>query len=267
MSVETTLVTTKSAGDRAVERVLVILEALTDNLTGVSITELATQLEISKAQVHRVLTSMVARGYVSQDPLSERYKLTSRLMGMALKHVQRLDIYEIVLPILRALTQETAEMSQLSAVQNERVILVAKVESGRRVAVVNYLGQEEPLHVSGVGKVWLASLPEDDALRILVERGMPRFTERTITSLTEMQSELRTIRAQGYAVNDCEADDDVVAVAAPVYANGPGRQVIGMVATSAVRTRPIHQDPRVIAQTIAAANEISQVWPFANLNP
>jgi hypothetical protein len=40
-----------------------------------------------------------------------------------------------------------------------------------------------------------------------------------------------------------------------------------MVATSAVRTRPIHQDPRVIARTIAAANEISQVWPFANLNP
>src|SRR4051794_37759818 len=204
MSVETPSVNATVAGDRAGERGLLILEALTDDLTGISVTELATRLEISKAQVHRVLTSMVTRGYVSQDPLSERYKLTSRLMGMALKHVQRLDIYEIVLPILRALTRDTGEMSQLSAVQNERVIMVAKVESGRRVAVVNYLGQEEPLHASGVGKVWLASLPEDDALRILVERGMSRFTDRTITSLTEMQVELRKIREQGYAVNDCE---------------------------------------------------------------
>jgi IclR family acetate operon transcriptional repressor len=258
---------TAMAGDSAVDRVLLILEALTESRVGVSVTELASELEISKAQVHRTLTSMVARGYVAQDPLTERYKSTARLMGMALKHVQRLDIYEIVLPILRKLTQETRQMSQLTTIQDERLILVAKLESDRRVTVVNYLGQEESPHAMAVGKAWLAHIPEDQALRILVERGMPRYTERTITSLVEFQAEMHKIRAQGYAVNDREADEDVVAVAAPVFANGGRTHVIGAVAVAAPRFEPIHTDQRVIQLTIAAADEVSQVWPFANLNP
>src|SRR4051812_25607776 len=59
------------AGDSAVDRVLLTLEALTDNRDGVSVTELAALLEISKAQMHRTLTTMAARGYVAQDPLTE----------------------------------------------------------------------------------------------------------------------------------------------------------------------------------------------------
>jgi IclR family acetate operon transcriptional repressor len=134
---------------------------------------------------------------------------------------------------------------------------------------VNYLGQEEGIHAhaTAVGKSWLAYLPEDEALRILVSHGLPRYTERTITSLTAMQAELRQVREQGYAINDCEFDDDLVAIGAPVFLNGRRKQVIGAVAVSAPRTRPIHLDPRAIELTKAAAEEISHVWPFANLNP
>jgi len=255
------------SGIAAVQRAMAMIDAISRAPHGLTVTELSETLRINKGLVHRVLASLTADGYVYKDELTQRYRLTSKLLGLAFRYVRSLEMYDLVQPILRRLAHDTGELAELNWLHRGRLVLVAKAESPRRVKVVDYFGEELVLHASAGGKAWLANLPEDEALRILVERGTPKLGEHTITDLTALQREFRKIREQGYAINDQETGDEVVAVAAPVWINHPKRQVVGAVSVVSPAYRAIHRDQRVIELTIAAANEIGEVWPMVGLEP
>jgi IclR family acetate operon transcriptional repressor len=244
---------------------MLIIEMLSRAPHGLTVTDLSTELGINKGLVHRILTSLVGTGYVYKDDLTQHYRLSTKLLGMAFRHVRSVEIYDLVLPILRRLSDDSQELAELNWLQNGRLVLVAKAESPRRVKVVDYFGEELVLHATAGGKVWLANLPEDEALRILVQHGTPKLGDHTKTDLSELLSDFRTIREQGYAVNDQESADEVVAIAAPVWLNGPKRQVVGAVSVVSPAYREIHKNPEIVALTVAAANEIANIWPFVGL--
>ena len=252
-------------GVTAVERAMLIIELLSRSPHGATVTDLSRALGTNKGVVHRILASLGTNGYVSKDDRTQHYRLTSKLLGLAFRHVRSMEMYDLIQPILRRLAQESGELAELNWVQHGRLVLVAKAESPRRVKVVDYFGEELILHATAGGKAWLPNLPEEEALRILLERGTPKLGEHTITDLTELQREFRKIREQGYAVNDQESADEVVAVAAPVWVNSPKRQVVGAVSVVSPAYRAVHRNPRIIELTIAAANEIGDVWPFVGL--
>lgn len=253
-------------GLSAVERSMAIIEALSGASQGLPVTELSKRLGINKALVHRILTSLGAGGYVYKDEVSQNYRLTTKLMSLAFRHTRMMDIYDLLLPILRRLASETGHLAELNWIQQERMILVAKADSPSRVRAIDYLGEEQYVHTTACGKVWLASMPEDDALRILVERGMPQVTPHTITDMTAFLDELRSVRQQGYAVNLAEDNDEIIAVAAPVIIpRGPGI-ASGAVSVVAPAFHRIHEDERIINLTIQAANEIGSIWPFVTID-
>ncbi len=87
-------------------------------------------------------------------------------------------------------------------------------------------------HALAMGKVALALLPPDAVARY-VERGLKRFQPGTITSAAALAAELETVRANGYAVDREEFDEDFCCVAAPVLA-GHGRlaAILGLSAST-----------------------------------
>ncbi len=230
-------------------------------------TDLAVALEIGPAQAYRTVASLAVVGFVHKDELTERYRLTTRFLTLAFRHLRVLDTYDLILPPLRRLATETGELTELNWVEQDRIVMIAKAESPRRVKVVTRFGEAEALHATAAGKVWLASLEEDDALERVIRRGMPAFTDRTITSPVEFLEELRRVRAQGYAVNDRELDDELVVIAAPIRLSSDRNRVIGAVNVASPWIRPVHQRPGVIAATKAVADEIAGFWPFAQLDP
>jgi IclR family acetate operon transcriptional repressor len=242
-----------------------VIEMLSNAPQGLTVTDLGSELGINKGLVHRILASLGGTGYVYKDELTQHYRLSSKLLGLAFRHVRSVDIYDLVLPILRKLSDESQELAELNWLQNGRLVLVAKAESPRRVKVIDYFGEELVLHATAGGKVWLANLPEDEALRILVERGTPKLGDHTKTDLAELLDDFRKIRKQGYAINDQESADEVAAIAAPVWLNAPTRQVVGAVSVVSPAYREIHLNPDIVAKTIAAANEIASIWPFVGL--
>ncbi|MCO5176724.1 MAG: IclR family transcriptional regulator [Thermomicrobiales bacterium] len=244
---------------------MAIIEMLSGSPQGCTVTDISTEMGINKGLIHRILTSLSAHGYIYKDELTQHYRLSTRLLGLAFRHVRSMEMYDLVLPILRRLSDSSQELAELNWLQNGRLVLVAKAESPRRVKVVDYFGEDLVLHATAGGKVWLANLPEDEALRVLVERGTPKLGDHTITDLAQLQDEFRLIRERGYAINDQESADEVVAVAAPVWISGPKRQVIGAVSVVSPAYRNIHHNPEIIEQTIAAANEIGEIWPFVGL--
>lgn len=250
----------------AVERSMRLLELLTERPEGLTISELGDAIQVNKGLAHRIMGTHVSLGYVYKDQFSQRYHLSTQLLSMAFRHIRILGMYDVVLPILKRLANESRELAELNWAQNSRLVLVAKAESPRRVRVIDHFGEELAVHATAGGKVWLAHLPEDEAIRILVETGMPAHGENTITSISELQGEFEFIRSQGYAINDQESGDEVVAIGAPVWVYMPEPQVAGTVSIVSPAFRKVHEDPSMIQMTINAASEISSIWPFASLD-
>ncbi len=101
----------------AVDRALVLLEARADAPDGLTVSGLSARLRINKGLTHRILSSLVGRDYVVKDERTQHYRLTIRLIGLAFRHLRVLDVYDVILPILRRLAQETGELAELNRVE------------------------------------------------------------------------------------------------------------------------------------------------------
>jgi IclR family acetate operon transcriptional repressor len=254
-----------SNGLSAVDRALIILEALADAPQGLTVTDLSDLLHINKGLTHRILASLVQREYVFKDEITQRYRISIRLLGLAFRHLRVLDVYDVLLPILRRLARETGELAELNWVEQGRMVTVAKADSPSQLRVVSLLGEEQALHASAAGKLYLASLSTEDALRRAIVQGLTEYTPHTIVTLEGLSAELERVREQGFATNVRETSPHVLAVAAPIRAQSDDGRVVGSVGVVAPDFHEIHRDPVVIEQTKRAADEISHAWPLVHL--
>jgi IclR family acetate operon transcriptional repressor len=254
-----------SNGLSAVDRALIILEALADAPQGLTVTDLSDRLRINKGLTHRILASLVHREYVFKDEGTQHYRISIRLLGLAFRHLRVLDVYDVLLPILRRLARETGELAELNWVEQGRMVTVAKADSPSQLRVVSLLGEEQALHASAAGKLYLASLPTEDALRRAIAQGLSQYTPQTIVTLEGLSAEMERVRTQGYAANVRETSPHVLAVAAPIRALADDGRVVGSVGVVAPDFHEIHLDPAVIEQTRRAADEISLAWPLVHL--
>lgn len=252
-------------GISAIDRALIVLEALADAPQGLTVTDLSATLQINKGLTHRILSSLAYREYVYKDEETQRYRISIRLLGLAFRHLRVLDVYDVLLPILRRLAQETGELAELNWVEQGRMVTVAKADSPRQLRVVSYLGQEQALHATASGKVYLAGLPEELALQRAIANGLTEFTSSTITGIEALKLELAIVRELGYATNVQESSLHVLAVAAPIRALADDGRVVGSVGVVAPDFHEIHLESEVIERTIRAADEISRAWPLVHL--
>ncbi len=251
----------------SVHRALRILEILACERNGMTITELSAEFEINKGLVHRMLMNLSELNYVYKDDLTQRYRLSMKLVSLAFRQVETMGVYDTLLPILRELAYETGELSEIGWIEDRRMVIVAKVDSPQKVRVVDRLGEELRPHATAAGKVWLAYSDPEFVRQVLAERGLPAITEYTITDVDELCEQLAEIRERGFSVNYQESALDVSAIAVPVLKRESDRTVLGAVSVAAPLYRGIHSNPRVVDLAAAAADSIGMVWPFLDGNP
>ncbi|MET3507188.1 IclR family transcriptional regulator [Halalkalibacter oceani] len=221
----------------AVERTLVIIKALVGKTNGASVSKLMADTGISKSVVSRILKTLKENHYVEQDPETRFYRLTYDYINLALLHYHALGIDGMFLPTLRKIAQELKELVQITFVRNEKIYFVQKAEGDNPLKVADMVGKEAPLHCSAAGKLWLSSLPEEEVKRIIGERGMKRYTEKTITELQELLNELASIRQSGYAVSREEFHQGVVGVAVPILFHYQPNKITAIIVIAAPSIR------------------------------
>lgn len=249
------------SGISAVQRAIGVLERLAAARQGLSVTELADAQRLNKATIFRLLASLQSIGYVERDPLSQRYRMTLKIASLAFAFVDTMGFEDVCQPYLDELARETGELVQLAVVQGQDMVFIAKAEGSQRVKVVPLLGRRVSLHASAGGKVWLASLPEDEAIGIVLGHGLPRLTSRTLTSIAALVREWAQVRCQGYATVVQEYWDDVNSVGAPVRA-GRSQQVVAAVSVAGPASRfGVERLHELAPCLVAAADAIGRVWP------
>jgi IclR family transcriptional regulator, acetate operon repressor len=208
----------KQQGLNGIERALDVLSLFSaSDAPTLGVTEIASELALSKAVVHRLLTTFRARGYVEIDPRTHRYRLGPEIGVLGLSYLDRIDFRSLgheVLVELVALTNETATMSVL--VGTSRVYL-DQVTPKRDVKMVVQLGRPFPLHAGASSKALLAFLPAAEREAYLTSQHLAALTPRTLTDPARLRQELESIRRAGYATSFGERDASAGSVAAPVF--------------------------------------------------
>ena len=225
----------------AVERALVLLDALAEAGGELGTNALARRTRVNPSSVSRLLATLAAAGYVEHVPASGRYRLGVRLVQLGNAALSGLEIREVARPHLRALAEETGETVTVSAPSETDAVTVDFVQSASSVLSVAHVGRPSIAHATAVGKVLLAfggvSLPAGE---------LAAFTNRTITSRQALSGELERVRVQGWAEALGEREEDLNAIAAPVWsARGELDGILGVQGPAARFAGPALEAARV----------------------
>lgn len=111
---------------------------------------------------------------------------------------------------------ETEETVHFCIFDNGEVLYIEKMEPQRSVRMASSVGRRAPAYCTAVGKAILAGLPPNEVDAIVQRSGLRALTQFTITTPEGMQEELRTVRMQGYAIDNEENEEGVRCVGAAV---------------------------------------------------
>lgn len=179
------------------------------------VTEIANELGLSKAAVHRLLTTLAAKGYIRVDPESRRYALGPTVLSLGLAYLERIDIRRLALPVMRELSAATNETSTLSIRSGWTRVYVDQVTPPREVKMSVQLGQPFPLHAGSSSKAFLAYLDKEEQESYLTGGPLERLTDATIVEVAALRAELAEIRQFGFARSFGERQAGAASVAAP----------------------------------------------------
>jgi IclR family transcriptional regulator, acetate operon repressor len=200
--------------ERAADVLLLFTRASSEDL---GVTEIASELALSKAVVHRILTSLASRGLVESIVSTRRYRLGPTALSLGVTYLDRIDLRALALPVLRQLCQRTRETATLSLRYGWERMYIEQVTPEREVKMTVALGRPFPLHAGSSSKAFLAFLPPNDQDQYLGGGDLDGLTEQTITDPAQLREELAKIRQRGFAVSHGERQVGAGSVAAPVF--------------------------------------------------
>ena len=241
---------------QSVARALQVLELLAEENKELSLTEISNKMHWPKSTLHGILTTLRDYKLVDQSEANGRYRLGIRLFEFGQKVARSWDIHSLAIPVMQELNRRFGEMVQLATEDEGEVLYLEKLDSTRIIRIVSETGARLPMHCSGLGKVLLAYKSPHEAKRILTKSGMPRMSRNTITDIQRMETELRKIRSQGYAIDDCEIMEGLRCIAAPIYdRDGLVRYAISISGLAEVLTGDYFNN--LLDAVVKAAAEIS----------
>ena len=238
-------------GVQSLDRAFTLLELMAEAGGEAALSQLAGDSGLPLSTIHRLVRTLVARGYVRQLP-SRRYALGPRLIHLGESSSRSLGTWSR--PHLSRLVDAIGETANLAMLDGDRVVYVAQVPSRHSMRMFTEVGRRVHLHCTGVGKALLAQLPTEKARSMMVRAGMPARTERTLTDLDALIRELEQIAAQGYALDDGEQEIGVRCVAVAV----PGGQSSVAISVSGPESRvSLEAVPRIVPLLQGAASTLS----------
>lgn len=246
----------------AVQHAVAVLRAFSAAEPLLGVNEIARRVSLHKSTVSRILATLEDAHLVERDIASGRFGLGPGIVALAGPLLANLNVREVAQPYLQQLAQDTGESVSLSIWNHGEAVNVDQVMGPGLIQHIAPIGSRSPAHSTATGKTFLAYAPSEE-VRAILARGFTRFTSRTITDATALLAELDRIRSRGYALNDRELSENLIAAAAPVRDHRG--QVVAAVGVSAPAFDDIQARlERFAALSKATAASISRRLGYAD---
>ena len=233
-----------------------LLKAFSAEEPELGITELARRLGVAKSTAHRLASTLVAEGFLEQAVADGPYRLGLLLFSIGTLVRRRMEVSEQAVPHLQALCEASGETVHLAVLHETEIVFLRNIESRQAIRPRSYLGVRKPAFCTSEGRALLAFGPAQQVGIALQGPLLPR-TPKTLTDKAAISARLRTIRSQGYALDDEESEVGMRGVAAPIFdASALAVAAVGVVGPvqrlTLARQRALAVQVMRTAQTVSA---------------
>lgn len=196
-----------------------ILRLLGEPPYELSLSEIATQTDLGKSGLYKILSSLREKNFVIQDPSSRKYHLGPILLRMGSVYSRLIGIENIAEPVLRHLHGILGESLYISIWEGDRAYpAVKKCSPGSVYDANDFIGKSLPIHSGASAKLLAAYQDEQRVHQLLIESELDPRTPYTPTDVEEILVEYREIRERGYAVEDQCFSLGVFCLSVPIFA-------------------------------------------------
>jgi DNA-binding IclR family transcriptional regulator len=212
---------------QVVERMMNLLDALAEQEEASPLKVLAEQTGLHSSTAHRILNDLVACRLVERGD-GGTYRLGLKLLELGNLVKARLSVREAAQIPMRSLHKLTGETVNLSLRQGDEIIYVDRAYSERSgMQVVRAIGGRAPLHLTSVGKLFLASDEAPQVRAYATRTGLTGHTRNSITEINTLETELSKAKKLGHARDDEELELGVSCLAAGIF-DDSGKLVAGL---------------------------------------
>lgn len=248
----------KTFFNRSLERALRILNALSNEGPALSLAQLSETLNLPRATVLRLSSTLMSFGFLRQDPLSKQYALGMRVLELAKSVSDSFSLRKIASPHLNVLQTKIGKTIFLAVLDNDEVFYIDKIDDpGNPISFTSTVGTRRPPYWGMLGFVLMAYLPDNEIKRILHKQPLKAFTSKSITKKEEFIKWLGKVRSQGYVVDTEMAFDGITGIGTPIF-DHTGKIVaavgVGFI-TSSVKEKELD---RIIKEAIKTSRRISE---------
>jgi len=202
---------------QSLNRALGLMTCLADNSDGLSLADLARDMELAPSTAHRLLTSLQALDYVNFDSSEAKWFVGIGAFRVGVGYLRRRDHIGVARQEMRKLVEQTGETSNLAVLLKGRLTFVAQIECNEVMRMAVALGAQGPLHASAVGKAILAFSSNEEQVSALKLIDYFYLTDKTHSDAKSLGRDLETVRSRGFAMDDEEQSEGLRCIGAPIF--------------------------------------------------
>ena len=199
----------------AAVRVLSVLERLSRQ-RAIGLEEISREIKLAKPTVYRFLLTLQELGYARRVD-GDRWAMTLKMFNLGSRALDHLDLLSAARPIAEALSEELGETVHMGVLDGDAAVYVLKIESRYTIRMYSRVGRRMPLYCTAIGKTLLAFAKEGDREAALKGVRLLAITKNTLTTRAALDVELAQIRAQGFARDNEEREENLHCIGAPIF--------------------------------------------------
>lgn len=206
-------------------RGLSVIRAFGKQAPELTLSEVASRCDLTRAAARRFLLTLVKLGYATTD--GKHFRLSARILDLGYAYLSSLDLTDIALPIMERVSTELHESTSISVLNGTEIVYVARVPTRRIMSVTLNIGTRLPAYCTSMGRVLLAGLCEADLDVYFGDASFTAFTAHTLTDPARLRAQIAEDRRKGWSLVDEELELGLRSLSVPIR-NARGNTVAAM---------------------------------------
>jgi DNA-binding IclR family transcriptional regulator len=197
-----------------------ILRLLIKEYQPLGVAEIARRVSVSKSTAYGILQSFQEEGLVTKDATTKKYAIGKEMMRLSKLVFKGQDLISIARPFLERLVQLVDETVFLGVREYDAVKVIDVIEAKKDLKISSPVGTKLPITAGAIGKIFLSTMSNEEILSYFGEKGLPQYTESTITDMDDFLEEIEETRRLGYSVDMEEYLKGIRAIATLIRQDG-----------------------------------------------
>lgn len=247
----------------SIKRAFDVLELFLKGTSELSVPEIVERLNFPRTTTYEIVNTLLACGYLTTaESQPNRVSLGFKLFELGSVYAANFDLISEGRRVAMRLVAECDETVQLAVLDRTEAVFIAKADCSKLVRLVSTVGSRVPAHCTGVGKMLLSALSDEQIVEMYKDKAqLNKMTANSISTVPKLLQELEVIRKRGLSYDDCESNIDVRCVAAPVY-DGMDKMVAAMSFSVPITRMSLSKQDELAGIIRKGADELSRRLGF-----